>query len=137
MKMKRTNDLTIAFLGAGRMGAPMASRLISNGFNVRVWNRSVERLSGLVQLGGIVASTPAEAARGADVVITMLPDGPTVETVIDGDDGAFKTLARRRLAADEHDRHRMDRALGGKSRRGASAVRRRPGVRQRRAGHLR
>jgi len=39
--MKRTNDLTIAFLGAGRMGAPMASRLISNGFNVRVWNRSV------------------------------------------------------------------------------------------------
>jgi 3-hydroxyisobutyrate dehydrogenase len=94
MKMKRTNDLTIAFLGAGRMGAPMASRLISDGFNVQVWNRTVERLSGLVQLGGIVASTPAEAAHGADVVITMLPDGPTVETVIDGDDGAFKTLAR-------------------------------------------
>jgi len=75
MKMKRTNDLTIAFLGAGRMGAPMASRLISTD-HVRVWNRSVERLSGLVQLGGIVASTPAEAARGADVVITMLPTGP-------------------------------------------------------------
>jgi 3-hydroxyisobutyrate dehydrogenase len=94
MNMKKTNDLTIAFLGAGHMGAPMASRLIHDGFNVRVWNRSSERLSALVQLGGIEASTPAHAALGADVVITMLPDGPTVESVIDGENGAFDSLAR-------------------------------------------
>jgi 3-hydroxyisobutyrate dehydrogenase len=95
--MKTTNDLTIAFLGAGRMGAPMASRLIHDGFNVRVWNRSTERLNALVQLGGIAAATPATAALGADIVITMLPDGPTVESVFCGEDGAFDTLARGAL----------------------------------------
>ncbi len=97
MEKERTNNLTIAFLGTGQMGTPMASRLIAAGFNVRVWNRSIERLEGLVQLGGIEATTPAEAASGADVVITMLPDGPTIETVIDGEDGAFTTMARGAL----------------------------------------
>jgi 3-hydroxyisobutyrate dehydrogenase len=92
--MKKSTDLTIAFLGVGRMGAPMASRLILDGFNVRVWNRSSERLHALVQLGGIEASTPSDAALEADVVITMLPDGPTVEGVIDGENGAFDSLAR-------------------------------------------
>jgi 3-hydroxyisobutyrate dehydrogenase len=85
-------ELTIAFLGTGQMGRPMATRLLSAGFNVRVWNRSTERLAPLVQLGAIPATTPSEAAAGADVLITMLPDGPTVATVIDGDDGAFTAL---------------------------------------------
>ncbi len=94
MENEKTNSATIAFLGTGQMGTPMASRLINAGFNVRVWNRSIERVQGLVQLGGIAASTPAEAAKGADIVITMLPDGPTVETVIDGENGALATMTR-------------------------------------------
>jgi len=92
--MEKSNDLTVAFLGAGHMGAPMATRLIHDGFHVRVWNRSSERLEALVQLGGIEASTPADAALGADVVITMLPDGATVESVIEGENGAFNTMER-------------------------------------------
>jgi 3-hydroxyisobutyrate dehydrogenase len=50
-------------------------------------------VKGLVQLGGTEASTPAAAAAGADVVITMLPDGPSVETVMRGAESAFATLA--------------------------------------------
>jgi 3-hydroxyisobutyrate dehydrogenase len=94
MNNKKASDLTIAFLGAGQMGTPMAARLITAGFNVRVWNRSKDRVMGLVQLGGIEASTPAEAAASADVVITMLPDGPTIEAVLSGADGAFATVTR-------------------------------------------
>jgi 3-hydroxyisobutyrate dehydrogenase len=51
----------------------------------------------LVQLGGVAAATPADAAVGADVVITMLPDGPTIETVMDGANGALTTLAHGAL----------------------------------------
>ena len=91
MNNRKANDVTIAFLGVGQMGTPMASRLISAGFNVRVWNRSKERVKGLVQLGGTEASTPAVAAAGADVVITMLPDGPSIETVMRGAEGALDT----------------------------------------------
>lgn len=93
MNSKKAPDVTIAFLGAGQMGSPMAARLIAAGFNVRVWNRSKDRVTGLVQLGGIEAATPAVATANADVVITMLPDGPTIETVFGGVDGAFATLA--------------------------------------------
>jgi 3-hydroxyisobutyrate dehydrogenase len=88
-----TNNVTIAFLGVGQMGSPMATRLIAAGFTVRVWNRSTTRLNELVQLGAIEASTPAQAATNADVVITMLPDGTTTESVVGGADGAFTTMA--------------------------------------------
>jgi 3-hydroxyisobutyrate dehydrogenase len=83
---------TIAFLGTGAMGTPMASRLISAGLPVRVWNRSKERLQGLVEFGGVEASTPALAVEDADVVITMLPDGQSVEQVMAGADGATSTM---------------------------------------------
>jgi 3-hydroxyisobutyrate dehydrogenase len=85
---------TVAFLGTGAMGTPMASRLIAAGLPVRVWNRSKDRLEGLVELGGVVAPTPARAIQGADVVITMLPDGPATQDVIIGPDGAMSTLTR-------------------------------------------
>jgi 3-hydroxyisobutyrate dehydrogenase len=94
MDNRNHHDVTIAFLGTGEMGTPMASRLIKAGFNVRVWNRSKERLKGLVALGGTEAPSPALAAAGVDVVITMLPDGPTVEKVMGGVDGGLSTLKR-------------------------------------------
>ncbi len=93
MSKQNANEMAIAFLGVGQMGTPMASRLISAGFSVRVWNRSKERVKELVQRGAIEASTPAEATASADVVITMLPDGPTIEAVFGGAEGAFATLA--------------------------------------------
>jgi 3-hydroxyisobutyrate dehydrogenase len=83
----------VAFLGTGAMGTPMASRLLAAGLSVRVWNRSKERLVGLVELGGVAAQTPALAVHGADVVITMLPDGAATHDVMRGSEGAASTLS--------------------------------------------
>jgi 3-hydroxyisobutyrate dehydrogenase len=69
----------VAFLGAGRMGAPMAANLARSGFDVRVWNRTSSRAEALTADGAVAASSPAEAVRGAGIVITMLADGPATE----------------------------------------------------------
>ena len=68
----------VAVLGTGTMGAGMARSLRRAGLEVRVWNRTSERAEPLAQSGAVVAATPAEAVRGADVIITMLTDGPAV-----------------------------------------------------------
>ncbi|HEY6887700.1 MAG TPA: NAD(P)-dependent oxidoreductase [Solirubrobacter sp.] len=72
---------TVAVLGTGIMGAPMARHLAGAGHEVRAWNRTREKAEGL---GATVAASPAEAVAGADVVVTMLSDGPTVASVMDG-----------------------------------------------------
>jgi 3-hydroxyisobutyrate dehydrogenase len=71
--------MRVAVLGTGIMGAPMARNLVAADHEVRVWNRSPEKAEGL---GAGVAGTPAEAADGAEVVVTMLADGPVVESVM-------------------------------------------------------
>lgn len=71
---------TVAFLGTGTMGAPMARNLLSSGFAVRAWNRTRSRAEELTADGATVTDSPAEAARGADVLVTMLLDADaTVE----------------------------------------------------------
>jgi 3-hydroxyisobutyrate dehydrogenase len=72
--------MRVAFLGTGIMGAPMARNLVAADHEVRVWNRSREKAEGL---GAGVADSPAEAAEGAEVVVTMLADGPVVESVME------------------------------------------------------
>jgi 2-hydroxy-3-oxopropionate reductase len=72
----------IAFIGTGLMGGPMARRLLEAGFPVTVWNRSAEKAQALVADGAVLASSPEEAAKGADVVITMLSDGKAVGDVL-------------------------------------------------------
>ncbi|WHT21981.1 NAD(P)-dependent oxidoreductase [Crossiella sp. CA-258035] len=69
----------IAFLGLGTMGLPMARRLLAAGYPLTVWNRSPERATALAAR---VASTPAEAAREAEVVVTMLADPAAVLSVV-------------------------------------------------------
>jgi 3-hydroxyisobutyrate dehydrogenase len=92
MPEEKSGSLVIAFLGLGLMGTPMVRRLLSAGFDVRVWNRSMEKATLLENDGAIVAMTPAQAAKDADVVVTMLVDGATVEAVMSGDDGALGTM---------------------------------------------
>ena len=77
----------IAFLGTGRMGGPMAANLARGGFAVRAWNRTASRAEALAADGAVVASSPAEAVRGAAIVITMLADGPATEQAATGPDG--------------------------------------------------
>jgi 3-hydroxyisobutyrate dehydrogenase len=62
----------IAFLGTGRMGAPMAANLARGGFAVRAWNRTASRAAPLAKNGAVIAGSPAEAVENAGIVITML-----------------------------------------------------------------
>lgn len=69
---------TIAFLGLGVMGAPVAINLQAGGFDVGGYNRSPYKTAALVARGGRAAATVAEAVAQADVIVTMLPDSPDV-----------------------------------------------------------
>ncbi len=72
----------IAFLGTGLMGAPMCQNLLSAGLPLTVWNRSLPKAEPLGKRGAVVADSPQSAVADADVVITMLSDGPAVAAVM-------------------------------------------------------
>lgn len=73
---------SIAFLGVGLMGAPMARRLLAAGFPLTAWNRTAAKAEVLADDGARIASTPAAAAGEADIVIAMLANGPAVSDVL-------------------------------------------------------
>jgi 3-hydroxyisobutyrate dehydrogenase-like beta-hydroxyacid dehydrogenase len=80
------ND-SIGFIGLGLMGRPMAKNLLKAGFPVVVHSRSQGPVDDLVSSGALRASSPGEVARRATRIITMLPDSPDVELVVDGPEG--------------------------------------------------
>jgi 3-hydroxyisobutyrate dehydrogenase len=84
--------MNIAFIGLGTMGAPMAQRLVEAGHEVTVFNRTASRMQPLAEAGAKTASSPREAARGAEVAITIVSDTPDVEDVILGADGLIHGL---------------------------------------------
>ncbi|NUO45035.1 MAG: NAD(P)-dependent oxidoreductase [Streptomyces sp.] len=77
-----TDKLTVSVLGTGIMGAAMARNLARAGHTVRAWNRSRAKAEPLTIDGITLADTPAEAVEGADVVLTMLYDGPAALDVM-------------------------------------------------------
>lgn len=77
-----TDKLTVSVLGTGIMGAAMARNLVRAGHTVRAWNRTRTKAEPLAADGALVTDTPAEAVRGADVVLTMLYDGPATLDVM-------------------------------------------------------
>ncbi len=90
---------TIAFIGLGTMGGPMVERLIAGGHRLQI-NRVKPGSQHLVEAGAYAADTPAAAARGADVVILMVPDTPDVETVLFGPNGVAESLNDKSLVID-------------------------------------
>jgi 3-hydroxyisobutyrate dehydrogenase-like beta-hydroxyacid dehydrogenase len=91
----------VAFLGLGIMGEPMAANLVRAGFEVIVWNRTPSRADAFAaKHGAHPEPTPAAAAELADVTITMVPDGPEVEEVLFGDQGAAEGMRRGAYAID-------------------------------------
>jgi 3-hydroxyisobutyrate dehydrogenase len=84
---------TIAVLGTGRMGGPIARTLLAAGFDVRVWNRSPAKVEPLAAAGARIAGDPREAVAGAEVVITMLADGRAVEETMLEPGGALSAIA--------------------------------------------
>jgi 3-hydroxyisobutyrate dehydrogenase len=81
---------SLAVLGTGIMGAPIARNLAKAGLEVTAWNRSRDKAEPLADDGVTVADSPAEAARDADAVLTMLSDGQAVEDVMTG--GALEAM---------------------------------------------
>ena len=64
----------VAFIGLGRMGHGMAGRYLDAGFTLAVWNRSKAKAEDLIARGARWATSPADAADGADAVVTMVAD---------------------------------------------------------------
>jgi 2-hydroxy-3-oxopropionate reductase len=91
---------TIGFIGLGLMGRPMALNLRKKGFQVSVHNRSRAAVDALVAAGATAAASPGEVARAARIIITMLPDGPDVEKVLEGDGGVFAEMAKGAIIID-------------------------------------
>lgn len=91
---------TIAFIGLGIMGKPMAGHLLKAGYPVIACNRSPQAVADLVSQGAQAADTPAQAAQSADLIITMLPDSPDVELVALGDKGIIEGAKEGALYAD-------------------------------------
>jgi 2-hydroxy-3-oxopropionate reductase len=74
---------TLAFLGIGLMGKPMAARLAQAGYSLQAWNRTFAKAEALVEAGARPCAQLDEAVRGAGIVISMLEAGPVVGDVID------------------------------------------------------
>ena len=102
---------TIGFIGLGLMGKPMAANLLKAGYPVVVHSRSQGPVEELVAAGARRGTSPADVARQATRIITMVPDSPDVELVLDGPG------RRLRRAAAGHHRHRHEQHRAGVARR--------------------
>jgi 3-hydroxyisobutyrate dehydrogenase len=90
----------IGFIGLGVMGAHMARRLLQAGHQVTVYNRTASRCAPLVAAGARAAATPAEAAAGQEIVISIVTDSPDVEAVLLGPGGVAERAARGTIVVD-------------------------------------
>jgi 3-hydroxyisobutyrate dehydrogenase len=88
----------VAFIGLGRMGHGMAGRYLDGGFAVALWNRSKAKADDLVARGARWANSPAEAADGADAIVTMVADDEASRAVWLGKDGAAQAAKPGTLA---------------------------------------
>lgn len=84
----------IAFVGLGDMGGRMAARLLASGHELTVYNRTAERARPLVEAGAAAAASPADAAREAELAVTMLADPAALSAVVEGEAGLTEGLAR-------------------------------------------
>ncbi|MBI6752748.1 3-hydroxyisobutyrate dehydrogenase [Pseudomonas syringae] len=85
--------MNIAFIGLGNMGAPMARNLIKAGHALQVFDLNKSVLAEFAELGAQVSDSPAQAAHGTELVITMLPAAAHVRSVYLNDDGVLKGIS--------------------------------------------
>lgn len=83
---------TVGFIGLGLMGKPMAKNLLKRGYRLVVHSRSPAPVDELVAAGAARATSPADVARQATRIFTMLPDSPDVEQVLEGREGIFEAV---------------------------------------------
>ncbi|ANM20006.1 UNVERIFIED_ORG: 3-hydroxyisobutyrate dehydrogenase [Rhizobium aethiopicum] len=97
--MSPRKNLRVAFIGLGAMGGPMAQHLLSAQFEVTGFDLSAEARERFAAVGGVPAETVAEAFNGADVAVTMLPNGKIVQDAL-FKDGAWQSLSADALVID-------------------------------------
>ena len=86
----------VAFIGLGAMGGRMARRLLDADHDLIVWNRTRAKAQSLVDAGATLADSPADAARHADVVITMVTGPPALQAVMECPHGIVVGVETRR-----------------------------------------
>src|SRR4029079_17898609 len=91
---------TVGFIGLGVMGRPMAKHILAKGYKLVGCNRSRGPVDEIVKAGGTAGDTPADVARHATVIITMVPDTPDVEHVLTGHQGVLSGLQRGSVVID-------------------------------------
>jgi 3-hydroxyisobutyrate dehydrogenase len=92
--------LKIGIAGTGRMGAAVASRLLSVGHDVTVWNRTREKTQALALAGASVAATPAELATRVEIIVTFLTDAAAIDGTYRGSNGLLAGEVRGKLFID-------------------------------------
>jgi 3-hydroxyisobutyrate dehydrogenase len=90
----------IGFIGVGTMGLPMAANLVKKGFAVTAFDLNTEAVKAAVAAGMTAAASAAEAVAAADIVVTMLPSSPHVESVYSGDGGVINAARKGTLCID-------------------------------------
>jgi 2-hydroxy-3-oxopropionate reductase len=98
--MGRDGKGSVGFIGIGTMGREMGRNLLKAGYAVRAFDLTEAAVADVVKDGAVGAQNPADAARDADIVITMLSDTPHVEAVIYGEDGLLKSPPAGKLIVD-------------------------------------
>lgn len=93
-------NLTVGFIGLGIMGRPMARNVLAAGFQLVVYDLMPEPVQELVAAGATAATSPAEVARVADVVLLCLPDSPDVEAAMTGDQGLLAGVRPGQIVVD-------------------------------------
>lgn len=92
--------MTIGFIGLGVMGKPMAENLLKAGYALKVFDLVPQAVSYMKERGATVSESTCQAAENTDVVITMLPDGPQVKTVVLGENGIAEVMRKGSLLLD-------------------------------------
>lgn len=90
----------LAFAGIGLMGSPMARRLLAAGYPLRLWNRSAEKLQGLLAQGAQAAASPAQLCAEAQIVMLCLADTVVVHEVVFGPHGIVEGARPGQLLVD-------------------------------------
>ena len=92
--------MQVGVAGLGKMGAPIAERLIEVGHQVTVWNRTADKTKPLAQAGAKVVGSPAEVAKASEVVITILADAAAIDAVYNAPDGLLSGDVKGKLFID-------------------------------------
>jgi 2-hydroxy-3-oxopropionate reductase len=90
----------VGFIGLGIMGGPMAQNLMEAGYELVLYNRTIEKAEEVAGDGATVVGSPREVAESCDVVVLMLPDSPQVEEIVEGEDGVLEGLKEGALIVD-------------------------------------